>query len=150
LIVVQREGRALNFIVKHGLFIEKEKSMLAKTLKWPFVGVLLAGTVHFTAEAIWPELQPFYPAPVLALVQFAFGVGAGYMAIQNGGNFFSAVLCGALLGLFPLVVNPLSFGLMLGRPIPATILAGIFGFTMFFWGSLVGGAFAASMKESRR
>jgi hypothetical protein len=124
--------------------------MLVKTLKWPFVGVLIAGTLHFAVEAIWPDLQSFYPTPVLALVQFGFGVVAGYMAIQNGGNFLTAILYGTLLGLFPLVVNPLSFGMILGRPINATLLAGVFGFTMFFWGSLVGGCFGMSMKESMR
>ena len=124
--------------------------MLAKTLKWPFVGVLIAGTLHFAVEAIWPDLQSFYPAPVLGLVQFGFGVVAGYTAIRNGGNFLTAMLYGALLGLFPLVVNPLSFGMILGKSINATLLAGVFGFTVFFWGALVGGGFGMSMKESKR
>jgi hypothetical protein len=123
--------------------------VLVRTLKWPFIGVLIAGTLHFAVEAIWPDLQSFYPTPVLALVQFGFGVVAGYMAIQNGGNFLTAILYGTLLGLFPLVVNPLSFGMVLGRPINATLLSGVFGFTMFFWGSLVGGGFGMSMKESK-
>ncbi len=122
--------------------------MLLKTLKWPYLGVLIAGTLHFTVEAIWPDLQAFYPTSVLGIVQFAFGLWTGYLAVRHGGNFFTAILCGALLGLFPLVANPLCFWLILHREFHPVMLAGVFGFTMMFWGGLVGGGFAVSMKES--
>ncbi len=124
--------------------------MLIKTLKWPFIGVLIAGAFHFVVEAIWPELQSFYTTPVLGLVQFAFGIMAGYMAVHNGSNFLIAILYGALLGAFPLVVYPLSFGMILGRGFHATMLAGVFGFSMMLFGSLVGGGFAVSMNESKK
>ena len=123
--------------------------MLVKTLKWPFIGVFIAGAFHFAVEAIWPDLQSLYTAPVLGLVQFAFGIWLGYVTIHNGGNFLTAILYGALLGLFPLVVNPLSFGMMLGRSLSATALAGVFGFSMMLFGSLVGGGFAVSINETR-
>jgi hypothetical protein len=123
--------------------------MLIKTLKWPFIGVFIAGAFHFTVEAIWPDLQSFYTAPILGLVQFAFGILTGYLAVQNGGNFLTAILYGALLGAFPLVVNPLSFGMIMGRAFQATLLAGVFGFSMMLFGSLVGGGFALGMNESK-
>ena len=124
--------------------------MLIKTLKWPYIGVFIAGTLHFAVEAIWPDLQSFYPTSVLGLMQFAFGIWTGYTAVQNGGGFFTAILCGALLGLFPVVANPLSFGMILGRDPHAVMLAGVFGFSMMLWGGLVGGGFAVSMNESKR
>lgn len=124
--------------------------MLVKTLKWPFFGVFIAGAFHFVAQAIWPDLQSLYTSPVLGLVQFAFGIWVGYMTVHNGGNFLTAMLYGALLGLFPLVVNPLSFGMILGGSLRATALAGLFGFSMMLFGSLVGGGFATSMNESKR
>ena len=124
--------------------------MLIKTLKWPYIGVFIAGALLFTLEAIWPDLQNFYPTPVLGLVQFAFGILAGYTAVQNGGSFFTAILSGVLLGLFPLVVQPLSFGMILGRGFYAGVLSGVFGFSMMLWGSLVGGGFAVSINESKR
>jgi hypothetical protein len=95
-------------------------------------------------------LQSFYPTSVLGLVQFAFGLWTGYTAVQNGGGFFTAILCGALLGLFPVVANPLSFWMILHRDLHLVMLAGVFGFTMMLWGGLVGGGFAVSMKESKR
>jgi len=123
--------------------------MLIKTLKWPFISILIAGALHFTVEAIWPDLQSFYTTPVLGLVQFAYGIWVGYKTVHNGGNFLTAILYGALLGLFPLVVNPLSFGLILGRGIQTVMLAGVFGFSMIVFGSLVSGGFAVSMNESK-
>jgi hypothetical protein len=124
--------------------------MLIKTLKWPFISILIAGALHFTVEAIWPDLQTSYPTPVLGLVQFAYGIWVGYITVHNGGSFLTAILYGALLGLFPLVVNPLSFGLILGRDLNAVMLAGVFGLSMIVFGSLVGGGFAVSMNESKR
>ena len=124
--------------------------MLIKTLKWPFISILIAGALHFTVEAIWPDLQSSYPTPVLGLVQFAYGIWVGYITVHNGGNFLTAILYGALLGLFPLLVNPLSFGLILSRDPHAVMLAGVFGFSMIVFGSLVGGGFAVSMNESKR
>jgi hypothetical protein len=124
--------------------------MLVKTLKWPFISILIAGALHFTVEAIWPDLQSSYPTPVLGLVQFAYGIWVGYITVHNGGNFLTAILYGALLGLFPLVVNPLSFGMILGRDLHAVMLAGVFGLSMIVFGSLVGGGFAVSMNESKR
>ena len=70
-------------------------------------------------------------------MQFAYGIWVGYNTVRNGGNFLIAILYGALLGLFPLVVNPLSFGLILGRDLHAVLLAGVFGFSMVVFGSLV-------------
>ncbi len=124
--------------------------MLVKTLKWPFISMLIAGALHFAVEAIWPDLNSFYTTPVLGLVQFAYGIWVGYNTVRNGGNFLIAILYGAVLGLFPLVVNPLSFGLILGRDPHAVLLAGVFGFSMVLFGSLVAGGFAVSMNESKR
>jgi hypothetical protein len=141
---VGTQGRAIAPSITKGSFV------LDKTLKWPFISILIAGVLHFAVEAIWPDLQSFYTTPVLGLVQFAFGIWAGYMTVHNGGNFLTAILYGALLGLFPLVVNPLSFGMILGRGLHATLLGGVFGFSMIVFGSLVGGGFAVSMNESSR
>lgn len=122
--------------------------MLGKTLKWPFIAVFIAGLLHFVLEATLPEIHNFFTPPVLGLVQFSFGLWVGYAAVQNGGRFFTALLYGALLGLFPLLVNPLSFGLILGRDLNTTVLAGVFGFSMIIFGSLVAGGFAVSRNES--
>lgn len=124
--------------------------MLIKTLKLPFISMFIAGALHFTLEAVWPDLQSFYTTPILALVQFTYGIWVGYKTVHNGGNFPTAILCGALLGLFPLVANPLTFWMILHRSLYTVMLAGVVGWSMVVWGSLVSGGFAVSMNESRR
>ena len=124
--------------------------MLIKTLKLPLLSMFIAGALHFTLEAIWPDLQSFYTTPILALIQFAYGIWVGYKAVHNGGNFLTASLCGALLGLFPLVANPLTFWMILHRNLHTVMLAGVVGWSMVVWGSLVSGGFAVSMNESKR
>ena len=124
--------------------------MLVKTLKLPFLSMFIAGALHFILEAIWPDLQSFYTTPILALVQFTYGIWVGYKVVHNGGNFLTAILFGALLGFFPLVANPLTFWMILHRSLLTVMLAGVVGWSMVVWGTLVSGGFAVSMNESRR
>ena len=124
--------------------------MLIKTLKLPFISMFIAGALHFTVEAIWPDLQSFYTTSVLGPVQFAYGIWVGYKTVHNGGNFLTAILYGALLGLFPLVANPLTFWMILDRGLRAVMLAGVVGWSMVVFGSLVSGGFAVSMNESKQ
>ena len=116
--------------------------MLVKTLKWPFIGVFIAGALHTSR---WKPSGPICRASIRRPSWGSYSLLwdlAGYMAVRNGGNFLTAILYGALLGLFPLVVNPLSFGMMLGRGFYATSWPAVFGFSMMLFGSLVGGGFA--------
>jgi hypothetical protein len=124
--------------------------MLIKTLKLPFISMFIAGALHFTVEAIWPDLQSFYTTPLLGLVQFAYGIWVGYKTVHIGGNFLTAILYGALLGLFPLLANPLSFAMILGRDLNTVMLAGVVGWSMVVFGSLISGGFAVSMNESKK
>jgi hypothetical protein len=124
--------------------------MLVKTLKWPFLGVLISGGLHFALVAIFPDLNNFYTPPVLGFVQLAIGMWVGYACVHNGGNFLTALIYAAILGLFPLIVYPLSFGVILGENLHTTLLAGLFGCANFVFGSVVGGGFATSMNESQK
>lgn len=124
--------------------------MLIKTLKLPFISMFITGAMHFALEAIWPDLQSLYTTPIVALVQFTYGIWVGYKTVDNGGNYLTAIWYGALLGLFPFVANPLTFWMILGRNFTAVMLAGVVGWSMVVWGSLVGGGFAVSMNDSKR
>lgn len=124
--------------------------MLIKTLKLPLLSMFMAGLLHFTLEAIWPDLQSFYTTPILAFIQFSYGIWVGYKAVHDGGNFPFAILCGILLGLFPLVANPIAFWVILHRSLQPVMLAGVVGWSMVVWGSLVSGGFAVSMKDSEK
>lgn len=120
-----------------------------KTLKWPFIGTLISGSLHFGLVGLWPDLRDYYTPSLLGFVQLAIGMWLGYAVVHKGGNFLTAISSGAILGLFPLFVYPLSFGVILGEGFQATVLAGIFGWANFVIGSLIGGGFGLSMNESR-
>ncbi len=115
-----------------------------RTLKWPVIGLLITGGMHFIAEAVVPELKTVFTPPVLAPLLLAYGIWVGYRAIGLGGNYGHAILAAALLGLLPVVLDVFGFGLILGRGIDVGIRSGIFGFTLIVWGSLAGSGFVLS------
>ena len=118
--------------------------MLSKTLKWPVIALLIAGAVHFTLEMILPDLRNVFVPSVVAPLLLAFGIWAGYRAVENGGNLGNAVLAGAILGILPVMLDVGGFGIILGRGVHEGVLAGVAGFSLILWGSLVGGGFALS------
>ena len=120
--------------------------MLVKTLKWPVISLLITGVVHFTIEALWPDLQNVFVAPSLAPLPLAYGLWVGYKAIHNGGNYVNAIVAGAVLGVLPLVLETFGFGMILG--FSGRFLIGVYGFSMILFGSLIGSGFALGKKES--
>ena len=114
------------------------------TLKWPVISLLITGGLHFTLEAVWPDLKTTFIPPVLAPLLLGYGAWVGYRAITNGGNYGHAVLAAAVLGLLPIVLDVVGFGILLGRGAHPGLMAGIFGFSFILFGSLIGSGFALS------
>lgn len=119
---------------------------LAAVMVWPIVGLLITGAWHFTVEAIWPDLKMFFVPAVLAPILLAYGAWAGYAAVGATGSFLMAIVAGAILGVLPLMLDVVGFGVLLGRGVDAGLLAGIFGFSTVLFGSLLGGGFASARR----
>ena len=119
-------------------------ALLYRTLKWPVVSLLITGGLHFTIEAVWPDLKNTFVPPVLAPLLLAYGIWVGYRAIGAGGNYGHAIAAAAILGLLPIVLDVFGFGLILGRGANVGLLSGIFGFTFILFGSLIGSGFVLS------
>jgi len=118
--------------------------MLVKTLKWPVISLLITGGFHFVIEAIWPDLKSYFVAPALAALLLAYGIWVGYKMIQFGGTYIQAIVGAAILGLLPILLETIGFGMILGRGVQPGMMAGIFGFSMILWGGLLGSGFALS------
>ena len=118
--------------------------MFVKTLRWPVISLIITGGVHFVVEAVWPELKNIFVPPVLAGVLLGYGIWVGYKTIQFGGTYFQAIVAAAILGLLPIFLDTVGFGMILGRGVQPGMLAGIFGFSMILWGGLLGGGVAMS------
>jgi len=117
---------------------------IVAALKWPVASLLVTGGLHFTLEALWPDLKTLFIPAALAPLLLAYGVWVGYRAIGVGGNFGHAILAAAILGLLPLMLDVVGFGLILGRGAHVGLLAGIFGFAFIVFGSLIGSGFVLS------
>lgn len=123
-------------------------AMLYSTLKWPVISLLVTGGVHFTIEAIWPDLSTFFIAPVLAPLLLAYGFWVGYRAIGAGGTYLHAILAAAILGILPIALDVVGFGVILGRGVDVGLLAGIYGFSVILFGSLIGAGFVLSGRQA--
>ena len=115
-----------------------------RTLKWPAISLLITGAAHFTLEAIWPDLQNTFVPPVLAPILLSYGAWVGYRAIGAGGTYLRAIVAAAILGIPPILLDVVGFGVILGRGTDAGVLAGVFGFAVIVFGSLIGAGFATS------
>jgi hypothetical protein len=125
-------------------------ALLYGTLKWPVVSLLLTGALHFTLEGIWPDLKNTFVPAVLAPILVAYGLWVGYRAISAGGTYVHAIVAAALLGVLPIVLDVVGFGQLLGRGIQTGILAGVFGWAVIVFGSLIGAGFALSGRTPDR
>jgi hypothetical protein len=121
---------------------------LRSALVWPIVSLLITGSWHFAIEAIWPDLRNAFVPAVLAPLLVAYGVWAGYSTVRDGGSYVTAIVAGGILGVLPLMLQTLGFGLILGRGLDAGTLTGIFAFSMVLFGSLLGGGFAVSRRSA--
>ena len=118
--------------------------MLIRTLMWPVIGLLVTGVWHFTIEAIWPDLHTIFVPAVLAPLLLAYGAWVGYRAIGLGAGFVMAIVAGVILGVLPLGLDIVGFGLVLGRGFDPGLLAGIFGMSFIAFGALIGAGVARS------
>ncbi len=123
---------------------------LRDALVWPIVSLLITGMWHFTIEAIWPDLRNTFVPAVLAPLLFSYGAWAGYRTVAAGGSYAVAIVAGAILGLLPLMLDIIGFGVILSRGVDVGLLAGVFGFSMVLFGALLGGGYAVSARSSRR
>ena len=113
-------------------------------LTWPVISLLVTGATHFTLEAIWPDLRNTFIPPVLAPILLAYGLWVGYRAIGAGGTYLHAIVGAVVLGLLPVALDIVGFGVILGRGTDAGVMAGVFGMAVIVFGSLIGAGFALS------
>lgn len=119
-------------------------AVVSAALVWPIISLLVTGSWHFAIEAIWPDLRNTFVPSVLGPLLLAYGIWAGYGSVRHGGSYVTAIVAGAILGLLPLMLDVVGFGLLLGRGFDAGLLAGIFGFSMVLFGALIGGGVGVS------
>jgi hypothetical protein len=117
---------------------------LVEHLRWPVAALVLTGAAHLAAEALRPDLRnAFTPATIGPLLLF-YGLWVGYRLVDRGASFVSALVAGALVGLLPLALDVVGFGILLGRGVDAGLTAGSFALLVVVFGTLAGAGYASS------
>ena len=117
---------------------------LARGLTWPVVTVLIVGATHLVAEMLRPQLATVIGPAVVVPIYLAAGGWAGHATVRAGGTFAHGLVASAALGLLPLGLQLVGFGLMLGRDPELVATLGVFGLAAVFWGGAFGSGIAAS------
>ena len=118
--------------------------ILVQCLMWPVIALLVIGGSHLVVEAIRPQLGDLIGPAVVMPIHLVAGSWAAWMVLRNGGSFVLGLVAGAILGVLPLVLQVVGFGLILGRDASAVLTLGIFGLFTIFWGGVLGAGIAAS------
>jgi hypothetical protein len=119
-------------------------NILIRSLMWPVVALLIIGGTHLVVEGARPALQDLIGPAVVMPIHLVAGGWAAYMVVRNGGSIGLGLVAGAILGLLPLVLQVVGFGLILGRDSDSVLTTGIFGLFTIFWGGVLGAGIAAA------
>ena len=68
--------------------------------------------------------------------------------IAAGGSYLEAIIAGAILGLLPVVLDIVGFGVILGRGTTAGTLAAAFGLSVIVFGTVLGAGIRKSQLET--
>jgi hypothetical protein len=118
------------------------------SLKWPVIALIVTGMVHLAAEAVRPDLKNAFTPNTIGPILLAYGLWVGVRSIDGGASIAAAVAAGLVVGLLPLGLDVVGFGILLDRGVDAGLTAGVFGLLMVAFGSLIGSGYAASGRRS--
>jgi hypothetical protein len=118
---------------------------LVRGLMWPVVSLEVLAATHLLAERVRPELRDAIGPAVVMPIYLAAGAWAGYATIRAAGSVGYGFLAAAILGLLPVGLQLVGFGLILGRDSAAVTTAAFFGWLGVFWGGSLGSGLAASL-----
>ena len=124
-------------------------NVLVKGLMWPVITLLIVGGTHFVAEAIRPQLQGLIGPAVVMPIHLIAGGWAAVATLRFGGTFVHGLIAGAILGLLPVGLQLIGFGLILGRDAELTMTTAAFGLFTVFWGGALGSGISISMGLTR-
>ena len=115
---------------------------LVRGLIWPVIALLFIGGTHLVAEGLRPQLPDFVGPAVVMPIHLVAGGWAGYGTVRAGGGFLHGLAAGLALGLMPVVLQLVGFGLILGRDSAIVETTAIFGLITVFWGGVLGAGIA--------
>jgi len=119
---------------------------LVRGLTWPVVSLLIIGSTHLGAEMLRPELRELIGPGVVMPIYLVVGGWAGYATARGAGTFIQGLVAGLVLGVLPLALQLVGFGVLLGRGTDTTLTSGLFGLLAIFWGGSLGSGVAQARR----
>ena len=121
---------------------------IVNTLRWPVIAIVITGMLHLGAEAVIPDLKGAFTPTTIGPILLLYGLWVGAASVGRGASFVESAVSGALLGLLPLALDVVGFGILLGRGLEAGLVAGAFGFLMVVFGSILGAGYREFGRDS--
>ena len=120
---------------------------IVRGLVWPVVSLIVIGSTHLAAELIRPDLHDVIgPAVVMPIYLVAGGLAA-WATLTSGGTVLHGFAAAALLGLLPVGLQLVGFGVILGRDSETVTAAAMFGWLGVLWGGALGIGLRASRPD---
>lgn len=111
---------------------------MIRGLTWPVAALIGVGATHLAAELLRPELQAAITPPVVMPIYLAFGAWAGAATVREGGSLAHGVAAGLAIGLLPVALQVVGFGIIAGRDGATVATNAMVGFLGLVWGSVLG------------
>jgi hypothetical protein len=124
----------------------RSMNALVRGLMWPVISLVVIGTTHLLAEMLRPALQTVFVPTVIMPVLLVVGGWTGVAVVRAGGTFVHGLVGAAVIGLFPVVLQLVGFGVILGRSWDAVVTTATFAFVAMFWGGSIGSGIASSLQ----
>ena len=116
-------------------------------IMWPAVALIAIGSTHLIAELARPQLQNVISPAVVMPIYLAAGAWAAFGTMRVGGGVGEGVVAAAVLGLLPVGLQLIGFGLIAGRVSETVLTSAVFGFVAILWGGFLGVGVRRSMFE---
>ena len=120
---------------------------VARGLMWPVVTLILVGSTHLITEVLRPEMQAVFAPSVVMPIYLVAGGWAAFAAQRAGSGLAGGVAAAAILGLLPVALQLVGFGMLVGRPGDAVATSATFGFVGILWGGFLGAGIGRSLAE---
>ena len=119
---------------------------LVRGLMWPVISLVVIGATHLLAELIRPELHDVIGPAVAMPIYLVAGALAAFGTIRAGGSVASGIVAAAILGLLPVALQLVGFGMIAGRDPASVTSSAFFGWLGVLWGGSLGSGIAQTLR----
>jgi hypothetical protein len=120
-------------------------STMTRAITWPVITLLVIGGTHLALEAIRPDIHDALGPAVVMPIYLVVGGWTAFGVARAGGGWIGGLVAGAVLGLMPVALQVVGFGLLLGRDGASVATSALLGLAGMTWGGALGAGIQASM-----